>query len=77
MAGDAALWCVVPAAGRGSRFGADIPKQYVEVAGKPLLRWTLERLAAHSRIAKAIIFRPTKCSMRPVICGGQACSLGQ
>jgi len=49
------LWCVVPAAGRGTRFGAELPKQYVSVAGKPLLRWTLERLAAHSRIAGLVV----------------------
>ncbi len=55
MAADAGLWCVVPAAGRGSRFGADVPKQYVSVAGKPLLRWTLERLAAHPRIAGLVV----------------------
>lgn len=45
------LWCVVPAAGRGRRFGGDVPKQYLELAGKPLLLQTLERLAAHPRIA--------------------------
>ncbi len=55
MAADTGLWCVVPAAGRGSRFGADVPKQYVSVAGKPLLRWTLERLAAHPRIAGLVV----------------------
>lgn len=41
-----ALWCVVPAAGRGARFGARLPKQYVDLAGQPLLMWTLQRLAA-------------------------------
>ncbi len=56
MAGaDPALWCVVPAAGRGARFGAELPKQYVTVAGKPLLRWTLERLAAHPRVAGIVV----------------------
>ncbi len=55
MVTDDALWCVVPAAGSGSRFGADVPKQYVDVAGKPLLRWTLERLAAHPRIAGLVV----------------------
>ena len=41
-----ALWCVVPAAGRGSRFGAQRPKQYMPLRGQPLLVRTLERLAA-------------------------------
>lgn len=52
---DFRLWCVVPAAGRGTRFGADVPKQYVDIAGKPLLNWTLEALAQHPRIAGLMI----------------------
>jgi 2-C-methyl-D-erythritol 4-phosphate cytidylyltransferase len=38
------VWGLVPAAGRGERFGGEIPKQLFEVAGRPLLAWTLERL---------------------------------
>ena len=49
------LWCVVAAAGRGRRFGADRPKQHVAIAGKSLLTWTLERLASHPRIAGLIV----------------------
>ena len=33
---------VILAGGTGNRLGAEIPKQYVEVLGKPLLVWTLE-----------------------------------
>ncbi|MDE2087338.1 MAG: 2-C-methyl-D-erythritol 4-phosphate cytidylyltransferase, partial [Xanthomonadaceae bacterium] len=50
-----ALWCVVPAAGRGMRMGADCPKQYLPLAGKPLIAHTLERLAAHPRIAGLMV----------------------
>jgi len=39
------------AAGSGSRFGGDIPKQYVEVAGQAIVLHTLASLAAESRIA--------------------------
>ncbi|WNL47892.1 2-C-methyl-D-erythritol 4-phosphate cytidylyltransferase [Dyella sp. BiH032] len=49
------LWCVVPAAGRGARVGGDIPKQYLPLAGEPLIRHTLERLAAHPRIAGLMV----------------------
>jgi len=49
------LWCVVPAAGRGSRAGGDRPKQYQPLAGRPLLDHTLERLAAHPRIAGLVV----------------------
>ena len=45
------LWVVVPAAGRGMRFGGDRPKQYHPVLGRPLIQHTLERLAAHPRIS--------------------------
>jgi 2-C-methyl-D-erythritol 4-phosphate cytidylyltransferase len=50
-----AVWCVVPAAGRGLRFGAERPKQYVELAGRPLLAWTLRRLAASPRVAGLLV----------------------
>lgn len=45
------VWCVVPAAGRGQRFGAECPKQYVPLAGRALIEWTLERLAATPCVA--------------------------
>jgi 2-C-methyl-D-erythritol 4-phosphate cytidylyltransferase len=48
-------WCVVPAAGRGARFGADRPKQYVALAGRPLIEWTLDRLAATPCIAGIVV----------------------
>jgi 2-C-methyl-D-erythritol 4-phosphate cytidylyltransferase len=50
-----ALWCVVPAAGKGVRAGGDRPKQYQSLAGRPLLDHTLERLAAHPRIAGLVV----------------------
>jgi len=43
---------IAVAAGRGSRLGGDIPKQYRKIAGKPLLARTLESL---SRATPAII----------------------
>ncbi|MGH8040888.1 MAG: 2-C-methyl-D-erythritol 4-phosphate cytidylyltransferase [Rudaea sp.] len=52
---DAVLWCVVPAAGRGVRVGREVPKQYLPIAGKPMLLHTLERLGAHPRIAGLMV----------------------
>ena len=37
-------WIIVPAAGVGKRFGGDIPKQYLDLAGKMVIEHTLERL---------------------------------
>jgi 2-C-methyl-D-erythritol 4-phosphate cytidylyltransferase len=49
------LWAVVPAAGRGARFGGDVPKQYLEVAGEPLLAHTLRALLAHPKVQGAVV----------------------
>ena len=38
------FWCVVPAAGSGKRFGAEIPKQYLSLQGKTVCEHTLARL---------------------------------
>jgi len=45
----------VPAAGRSTRVGGDVPKQYLPIAGKTLLLHTLERLATHPRIAGLMV----------------------
>ena len=37
---------VIMAAGRGTRMGGDLPKVLFEAAGKPLVRWVLDALAA-------------------------------
>ena len=49
------LWVVVPAAGRGTRFGGEVPKQYCEVAGRTVIAHTLERLLSHPSIAGAMV----------------------
>ncbi|MBB3142123.1 2-C-methyl-D-erythritol 4-phosphate cytidylyltransferase [Halomonas organivorans] len=40
------LWLVVPAAGRGRRMRAAVPKQYLSLAGRTVLACTLARLHA-------------------------------
>lgn len=41
-----AYYALVPAAGGGSRMGAELPKQYLPLAGKPLIWHTVQALAA-------------------------------
>lgn len=48
-------WAVVPAAGRGTRFGGDLPKQYLPVAGAPLLAYTLRALLAHPGVQGVVV----------------------
>jgi 2-C-methyl-D-erythritol 4-phosphate cytidylyltransferase len=45
MTDAARLIALVPAAGGGSRFGGAAPKQYADLANRPLLARTLDRLA--------------------------------
>jgi 2-C-methyl-D-erythritol 4-phosphate cytidylyltransferase len=52
---NAPVWAVVPAAGRGTRFGAPVPKQYLDVAGRPLVAWTLDALLGHPAVAGAMV----------------------
>lgn len=49
------FWCVVPAAGRGTRVGGAVPKQYLPLVGQPLILHTLQRLASHPRIAGLMV----------------------
>lgn len=37
-------WLVVPAAGQGRRMGAELPKQYLAIDGRPVVAHTLARL---------------------------------
>jgi len=46
---------IVPAAGLGTRMGADTPKQFLELDGVPLIIFTLRRLAACDAISEFFI----------------------
>ena len=48
-------WAVVPAAGRGARFGGDTPKQYLKLFGRPLLWHTLDRLLRHPGVDGVVV----------------------
>jgi 2-C-methyl-D-erythritol 4-phosphate cytidylyltransferase len=49
-----AVHALVPAGGRGERFGGGRPKLLWVVAGKPVLAWTLERLATTASVTVAV-----------------------
>lgn len=59
-AGTSRYGCVaiVPAGGSGSRFGATIPKQYLSIAGAPVLGHTLRALAAVAAIEHLFVVVP-------------------
>nr|WP_211368455.1 2-C-methyl-D-erythritol 4-phosphate cytidylyltransferase [Pseudoxanthomonas gei] len=49
------IWAIVPAAGRGTRFGGELPKQYLQVAGQPLVAHALAALLAHPAVDGAMV----------------------
>ena len=50
---------LVVAAGRGTRLGGALPKQYLPLAGKPVLRHSLEALANHRAIDRVrVVYHP-------------------
>jgi 2-C-methyl-D-erythritol 4-phosphate cytidylyltransferase len=49
---------VIAAAGSGQRLGAGGPKAFVELAGRPLLEWTLAALREASSVAEVIVAAP-------------------
>ncbi|MDS4040878.1 MAG: 2-C-methyl-D-erythritol 4-phosphate cytidylyltransferase [Candidatus Competibacter sp.] len=51
----ARYWAMVPAAGAGKRMGSPIPKQYLPLAGRPVILHTLDTLLRHPRLAGVIV----------------------
>ncbi|HTC59421.1 MAG TPA: 2-C-methyl-D-erythritol 4-phosphate cytidylyltransferase [Solirubrobacteraceae bacterium] len=49
---------LIVAAGLGERLGASRPKALVELAGRPLLHWSLEVLAAVEEIERIVVALP-------------------
>jgi 2-C-methyl-D-erythritol 4-phosphate cytidylyltransferase len=77
------LYALIPAAGSGSRMGAEIPKQYQALMGKPLLRYAVDVLCAQPQVRQVFVvlapqderFRQYDWSahhgrLEPLYCGG-------
>jgi 2-C-methyl-D-erythritol 4-phosphate cytidylyltransferase / 2-C-methyl-D-erythritol 2,4-cyclodiphosphate synthase len=69
---------ILVAAGTGSRFGGDVPKQFLCVAGKPVIRHAAERLVTHAPLLQPVgEAEPIEAALRgmaflPVVSGGQS-----
>jgi 2-C-methyl-D-erythritol 4-phosphate cytidylyltransferase len=77
-------FALVPAAGTGSRLGSSTPKQYLTLAGRPVLYHTLRLLADEARIEQVFVvlapgdahFRAIELDrlgtrIQPLYCGGE------
>jgi 2-C-methyl-D-erythritol 4-phosphate cytidylyltransferase / 2-C-methyl-D-erythritol 2,4-cyclodiphosphate synthase len=64
---------LVVAAGRGTRLGGALPKQYLPLAGKPLLRYSLEALSRHRAIDRVrVVYHPDDSAHYDAASGGLA-----
>ena len=59
-AGGSGVWAVLVAAGRGERFGGDRPNAFANLAGRPLLAESLERLEACAWIEALVVVAPAE-----------------
>ncbi len=77
------FYALIPAAGSGSRMGAELPKQYLPLAGKPLLFHALNGLCANRSIERVFVvlaqgdkryaqydWQPLATRFEPLYCGG-------
>lgn len=46
---------IVPAAGTGSRFGGQLPKQFQTLAGKPVIQYVIERFLLDENVTRVIV----------------------
>ena len=61
------IWAIVPAAGRGERFGTAHPKQYAALQGATVIEWTLRVLLAETRIDGVLVMVSTGDTHWPAI----------
>lgn len=52
-------YAVIVAGGKGVRMGADRPKQFLEIGGKPILQHTIERFLAFDPSVEVIVVLPS------------------
>ncbi len=48
-------YALIPAAGSGSRMGGGLPKQYLSLAGRPLIYHAIRTFFTHARIARVYV----------------------
>jgi 2-C-methyl-D-erythritol 4-phosphate cytidylyltransferase len=51
-------YVIIVAGGKGNRFGSQVPKQFVELCGKPILMWTISAFHDYSSEIDPIVVLP-------------------
>jgi 2-C-methyl-D-erythritol 4-phosphate cytidylyltransferase len=60
---------LIVAAGRGERLAADRPKAFVELAGQPMVQWSIDVLAAMVEIEQIVVAMPPGVQAPPGVVG--------
>ncbi len=55
-----ATWAIVVAGGEGSRLGADRPKAFVRLGGRPLLAYSIDLLEDHPAVDRFVLVVPAE-----------------
>ena len=51
-------WAIIVAGGKGLRMGSDIPKQFLKIAGKPIIALTIEKFLQMDQHIQVIVVTP-------------------
>ena len=78
------IFALIPAAGGGARMGAEVPKQYLPLAGRPVLYHAARALCLHREIEHVFVvlaqgdtrfgrqdWQPYGSKLAPLFCGGE------
>jgi len=49
---------IIVAGGKGERLGANLPKQFLNLSGKPILRWAVEKISVCPKITEIAVVVP-------------------
>ncbi len=52
------VYAVIVAGGNSIRYGGDVPKQFMEICGRPMLAWTIEQFQKADSIDNIIVVTP-------------------
>jgi 2-C-methyl-D-erythritol 4-phosphate cytidylyltransferase len=63
------ITALIVAAGSGQRLGAASPKALIGLAGRPMLHWSLEALAALEEVGRIVIALPPGAALPEVLAG--------
>lgn len=72
MSSDSRSFAIVPAAGRGTRFDAAIPKQYLPLAGRTVLEWSVDVLDRARWIEQVLVVVAAGDTRAAALLGGRS-----